>query len=105
MKNNRVRVGVAYIYAPVLLDLIDGRTGLTKGDRVLVIKSPQGCPSSGTMGHTYVGHPVTGEFIGMVHVNSLNAAGRAARTAARYGNRRARKQAEDSPGKRKTTDV
>jgi hypothetical protein len=79
MALNRVRIGARYIYDPVLLDVIDGRTGLKKGDLVQVIKSPHGCPPAGTMGHCYVGHPVNGRFIGMVHVNSLTPARKAVR--------------------------
>lgn len=93
MKLNRVRVGAAYIYSPVLIDVIDGRLGLEGGDLVKVIKSPCGCPPSGTMGHTYVGHPETGEFIGLVHVNSLTPARRAARASIRKGNLNVRRHA------------
>ncbi len=71
MKINRVRVGSRYVYNPVLLDKIDGRTSLKEGDLVQVITSPHSAPPAGFMGHCYVGHPETGKFIGMVHVNSL----------------------------------
>lgn len=74
MRNIRVRVGSRYVYNPVLLDAIDAKTGLKKGDLVQVIKSPHGAPPAGTMGHCYVGHPTTAEFIGLVHVNSLKLA-------------------------------
>ncbi len=68
---NKVKVGAKYFYVPNLLDRCDGRTGLSTGDEVTVIKSPHGCPPSGTMGHTYVGTS-TGAFIGLVHCNSLH---------------------------------
>lgn len=67
---NRVRVNSVYIYEPVMLDRIDGRTGLKAGDKVRVINLP-GCPKANTMGHCYVANPETGKFIGMVCTNSL----------------------------------
>lgn len=71
MKFNRVRVGARYVYEPVMLDVIHSSdTGLEKGNLVKVINLP-GAPPANTMGHCYVGHPKTGEFIGMVCVNSL----------------------------------
>ena len=66
----KVRVNSLYTYNPVLLDMIDGRTGLQKGALVRVIKVP-GCPPANTMGHCYVGDSKTGKFIGMVCTNSL----------------------------------
>jgi hypothetical protein len=66
----RVRVNSLYVYNPVLLDRIDGRTGLKPGDKVRVI-NVYGCPPANTMGHCYVGDPVTKKFIGMVCCNSL----------------------------------
>lgn len=72
MTTFRPKIGATYFYHPNLLDLCDGRTGLKSGDRVMCIKSPCGTPPSGTMGHTYVGEPETGKFIGLVHCNSLH---------------------------------
>jgi hypothetical protein len=69
--NKRVRPGSRYFYFPNMLDRIDGRTELKAGDEVKVINMP-GCPKAGTMGHTFVGDPDTGQFIGLVHVNSLH---------------------------------
>ena len=69
---NKVKIGANYFYLPNLLDRCDGRTGLKSGDEVKVIKSPHGCPPSGTMGHTYVGEAYSGTFIGLVHCNSLH---------------------------------
>lgn len=66
----RVRVGFRYIYDPVLIDIVDGRTNLQTGDVVRVINLP-GCPKANTMGHCYVGDVETGQFIGMVCTNSL----------------------------------
>lgn len=76
MKTRKVRVGALYTYDPVLLDILDGRTKLKKGDRVRVVNL-HGAPAAGTMGHCYVGHPKTGDFIGLVHVNSLTPAKKA----------------------------
>ncbi len=56
-------------YRPVLFDMIS-LTGLVPGDIVVKVQ-PHNAPRNGTMGMTYVGDPVTGEFIGMVCVNSL----------------------------------
>ena len=66
----KVRVNAVYAYDPVLLDVIDGRTGLKKGDKVRVVNLP-GCPKANVMGHCYVANPATGQFIGMVCVGSL----------------------------------
>jgi hypothetical protein len=71
MKTNRVRVNSLYIYSPNMLDKIDGRTSLKDGDVVHVVNLP-GAPKANTMGHCYVAEPLTGKFIGMVHVNSLH---------------------------------
>lgn len=69
----RVRVNSVYIYEPVMLDRTDARTNLKAGDKVRVINLP-GCPRAGTMGHCHVAHPETGQFIGLVCVNSLQKA-------------------------------
>lgn len=66
----KVRVNQKLVYVPNMLDAIDGKTNLKKGDLVKVI-NVRGCPPANTMGHCYVGHPETGEFIGMVSTNSL----------------------------------
>lgn len=59
-----------YIYEPVLFDIATPVKGLEAGDTVVKIQ-PHGCPRNGTMGFTYVGHPETGAFIGMVRLASL----------------------------------
>jgi len=69
----RVRVGSRYVYQPCLLDQIDGRTRLQPGTVVKVINLP-GAPPANTMGHCYVGHPDSGDFIGMVCTASLTPA-------------------------------
>jgi hypothetical protein len=71
---NKVRIGSNYFYVPNGLDRCDPKTALESGAQVKVIKSPYGCPPSGTMGHTYVGELKSGKFIGLVHCNSLHTA-------------------------------
>lgn len=66
----RVRAGSLYFYNPVLLDVVDGRTNLKKGDIVRVVNL-NGAPPANTMGHCYVADPNTNDFIGMVACNSL----------------------------------
>ena len=68
MSYRRVRQGSSYVYDPVPLDRIDGKTGLTRGD-VVVVKNQHGCPPANTMGHCYV--EKDGKFAGMVCTNSL----------------------------------
>ena len=65
----RVRKGSVYIYDPVLLDVIDGRTDLKAGDEVRVIHC-HGCPPPNTMNHCHV-ERLNGQFVGLVHCNSL----------------------------------
>ena len=68
----KVRYGQHLFYVPNLLDRIDGRTSLTEGDEVVVIKV-SGCPAANVVGHCYVGDPNDADkFIGMVHTNSLH---------------------------------
>lgn len=57
-----------------LFDLTDPRLTGYRGERVRVIQ-PYGCPKNGTMGHCYVEHASTKEFIGLVLVSSLVKAG------------------------------
>lgn len=62
-----------YIYRPVMFDACDySKLDLIDGATVVKIQ-PYGCPKNGTMGMCYVGHPETGQFIGMVCANSLEA--------------------------------
>jgi 3-dehydroquinate synthase class II len=68
MATRRVRVNARYVYDPVLLDQIDGRTSLKKGDVVQVVNL-HGCPKANTMGHCHV--EKDGQFAGLVCCNSL----------------------------------
>jgi hypothetical protein len=68
--NNKVRVGSTYVYDPVGWDMFDPPYDCHLGDLLKVVKLP-GCPPAGTMGHCHVAHADTGDFAGLVHVNSL----------------------------------
>jgi hypothetical protein len=65
----KVRVGEIYTYQPALLDSIDPRTSLRRGDRVRVVNLP-GCPRANTMRHCHV-ETLDGQFIGLVQTASL----------------------------------
>ena len=67
----KVRANAIYVYSPNMLDQIDGRTNLKAGDLVRV-KNLHGCPRCNTMGHCHVVNVATGEFIGLIHTNSLH---------------------------------
>jgi hypothetical protein len=70
----KARKARKYIYEPVLFDTIDPpKMGLEPGTTVVKIQ-PHGCPRNGIMGFTYVGHPETGAFFGMVRLASLTPA-------------------------------
>jgi len=66
----RVRV---YTYEPVLFDRLN-RTAVTPEAGTRVVKTqPYGTPKNGTMGMCYVMDADTGDFYGMVALNSLKA--------------------------------
>ena len=71
MKTFKVRANQVYYYHPNLLDRCDARTSLKSGNMVRVVNLP-GCPKANTMGHCHVADPSTGQFIGLVHCNSLH---------------------------------
>lgn len=64
----KVRAGSTYYYDPVMMDIIDPKTSLVKGDKVTVV-ALRGCPPPNTMGHCHVSKD--GNFAGLVHCNSL----------------------------------
>jgi hypothetical protein len=66
----KVAPGLTYVFHANLIDLIDGRTGLKTGDVVRVVNLP-GAPKANTRGHAHV-ESLEGEFIGLVHINSLH---------------------------------
>jgi len=68
----KVRKGQMVRFSPALLDLIDPKTNLKKGDVVRVCH-PYGCPPPNTMGHAHV-ETLEGKFIGLVQTASLEKA-------------------------------
>jgi hypothetical protein len=80
----RVRVNSLYVFEPVLWDVLDAKTDLSKGDVVRVVNL-RGCPPANTMNHCHVANPYTGEFIGMVHCNSLSPASKGTKEHIRKG--------------------
>lgn len=69
MKLNRVRAGSVYVFKPVPMDIYDSRTDAVEGQRVRVV-TLHGAPKANTMGHCHI-ESLEGDFLGMVHVNSL----------------------------------
>ena len=68
-----------YLYEPVLFDRISGPRLVDLPEGTEVIKTqPYGCPKNGTMGMTYVQNAATGEFYGLVMLNSLKPTGKTA---------------------------
>ena len=62
-----------FSFQPVGFDVFaPGRLAPSAG--TLVRKTqPHGCPRNGTMGHCFIENATTGEFYGLVLVNSLEA--------------------------------
>ena len=59
-----------YVFTPVGMDRWDRRANQPEaGTRVVKIQ-PAGCPRNGTMGHCYVADAETGQFYGLVLLNS-----------------------------------
>jgi hypothetical protein len=76
---NRVRVGALYTFRPVPLDQWMPPFGVIRGALapgliVRVVDRP-GCPPASIIGHAYIEDPETGEYLGLVHCNSLRAIG------------------------------
>lgn len=70
MTTQRVRVGQVFAWKPVLLDKLDARLAGIEEGLFLKVINLRGCPPANTMGHCYV-ETMTGDFIGLVHCNSL----------------------------------
>ena len=68
------KVGAIRKYVPVLFDMLQGNTADIPAGTVVKVVQPFGCPKNGTMGMCYVDNANTGEFIGLVCVNSLQPA-------------------------------
>lgn len=78
----RVCVNSLYVFDPVMWDVLDPKTELTRGD-VVRVANLRGCPPANTMNHCHVVNPFTGEFIGLVHTNSLSPASKATKAIVR----------------------
>jgi hypothetical protein len=60
-----------YIFTPVGMDRFSPHAGTPAAGTRVVKTQPAGCPRNGTMGHCYVADAETGDFYGLVLVNSL----------------------------------
>lgn len=67
-----------FVFQPVGFDVFDRRPSQPQPGTVVVKVQPAQCPRNGTMGHCYVEDAETGEFYGLVLLNSLTRKGRAA---------------------------
>lgn len=65
------RTGRVYRFEPCGWDIFDRRPHTPERGALVRKCQPFGCPRNGTMGHCYVEDAETGEFIGLVHKNSL----------------------------------
>lgn len=86
-----------YVFEACGWDRFDRRS-YTPDDGTLVQKTqPTGCPKNGTMNHCYV-QTLEGEFLGLVHVNSLRPANKrdVAKAAETAEQAVARMKAEDA---------
>lgn len=67
----RVRLHAIYTFHPVMVDIVLAQHhSAVDGQRVRVIQMP-GAPKPNTMHHCHIADAVTGQFLGMVHTNSL----------------------------------
>jgi hypothetical protein len=60
-----------YVFQPVGVDVWDRRAHQPQPGTKVVKVQPRGCPRNGTMGHAYVEDAETGQFYGLVLLNSL----------------------------------
>jgi hypothetical protein len=67
----KVRANSTYFYDPVMMDQLDPPVGNPKQGEQLTVKNLHGCPPAGTMGMCHVHFAESGEFAGLVSVNSL----------------------------------
>lgn len=74
----KVRANSVYRFNPCMWDVIDPKVNapLCTGD-IVRVKNMRGCPPANTMQHAHIVNAVTGEFIGLVHTNSLEPASEA----------------------------
>lgn len=66
-----MRKPTVYTFQPVGCDIWDRRENQPDPGTRVVKTQPYGCPANGTMGHCFVADAITGEFYGLVLVNSL----------------------------------
>lgn len=93
----RVRAGSVYVFNPVLGDLADPRTDLSKGELVRVVNLP-GAPKCNTMGMAHV-QRLDGSFAGLVFTNSLQPKREFERQVAEAERELERKRFEAAPWK------
>jgi hypothetical protein len=70
MSKKRSRV---YVFEPVGWDVFDRRANTPDAGTRVVKTQPYGTPRNGTMGQCFVNDADSGEFYGLVSVNSLKA--------------------------------
>lgn len=70
----RRRKAPKFVFQPVGLDVFDRKPHQPQPGTVVVKTQPPGTPPNGTMGHCFVEDAETGEFYGLVLVNSLQRA-------------------------------
>lgn len=97
MTRNKVRAGSVYVFVPVLGDVIDARTDLSKGELVRVVNLP-GAPKCNTMGMAHV-QRLDGSFAGLVYTNSLQPRREFERMVAEEERNLERKAFENAPWK------
>jgi len=64
-------MAATFRFTPVGFDLFAPTAGAPPAGTLVVKTQPVGCPANGTMGHCYVKDAETGEFLGLVLLNSL----------------------------------
>jgi hypothetical protein len=65
------RAATVYTFQPVGVDIWDRRANQPEPGQLVVKTQPYGCPRNGTMGHCFVADAASGEFLGLVLINSL----------------------------------
>jgi len=71
MQKLRIVKGRTYKYVPVFMDKWSDNAGHVPSGTLVKVIQPYGCPKNGTMGMCYVDNADTGEFIGLICINSL----------------------------------
>lgn len=71
MKTAAAKKKTVFVFEPVGLDRWDSRPHQPAPGTRVVKMQPYGCPRNGTMGFTYVEDAETGQFYGLVLLNSI----------------------------------